>query len=108
MKLNNQLNDVFNALEEAFETTGVDYYLVGAMAKEAWYSRSKIISRQTKDLDFAVIVGNHENYEAIKEYLKKNKQFTESTSNSFVMFSPEGTQVDILPFGEIASMSEVV
>lgn len=103
-----QLNDVFDALEEAFAATGVDYYLVGALAKEAWYSRGKLTSRQTKDVDFAVLVGNQENFEAIKEYLRKNKQFIETASNSFAMISGSGVQVDILPFGEIASMSEVV
>lgn len=107
MNLNDQ-STVYDALQEAFAAAGVDYFLIGARAKDAWYSYGKLISRQTKDIDIALLVGNREDYEAIKEYLKKQKQFSESTTNAFVMFAPDGTQVDILPFGEIASMSEVV
>lgn len=105
---NGELRDVFGALEEAFEALGVDYYLVGALAKEAWYAQGNIASRQTIDVDFAVLVGNQEKFEAIKEYLKEHKQFRGHTGNAFVMLSASGTQVDILPFGEIASMSEVI
>lgn len=96
-----ELKDIFNALEEAFDATGTDYYVIGALAKDVWYSQGDILSRQTKDIDFAVLVGSQENYEAIKKYLKANKNFLNTKGNSFVMMSPSGAQVDILPFGEI-------
>lgn len=96
-----ELKEIFDAIEETFNATGVDYYLIGALAKDIWYAKRDIISRQTRDVDFAVLVGNQENYEAIRNYLKEKKHFEETKVNSFVMLSPSGIQVDILPFGEI-------
>jgi len=96
-----ELKDVFDAVEEAFNATGTDYYIIGAVARDIWYSRGSKTMRQTKDVDFAVLVGSQENYEAVKQYLKENKNFVDTRGNSFVMLTPSGVQVDILPFGEI-------
>lgn len=105
MNLNNiregELKDAFDALEESFAATGTDYYIIGALARDVWYSRGSKTFRQTKDIDFAVLVGSTENYEAVKQYLIKNKNFTDSKGNLFVMHTPSGVQVDILPFGGI-------
>jgi predicted nucleotidyltransferase len=105
MNLNNirigELKEVFDALEEAFASTQTDYYLIGALARDIWYARGKKTYRGTKDVDFAVLVGSQQDYEAIKEYLKTHKNFTDTKGNSFVMLTPNGMQVDILPFGSI-------
>lgn len=96
-----ELKEVFDALEEAFTATRTDYYIIGALARDIWYSRGRKFTRQTKDVDFAVLVGSQEDYEKIKDYLKDHKHYRSSKRNSFVMLTPEGAQVDILPFGEI-------
>ncbi len=96
-----ELKDVFDALEEAFAATGTDYYIIGALARDIWYSRGSKTFRQTRDVDFAVLVGSQEEYEAVKQYLKENKRFVDTKGNSFVMLTPSGVQVDILPFDEI-------
>jgi hypothetical protein len=36
-------------LEEAFNKAGVDFYLIGAIAKHYWYSKKDITARITKD-----------------------------------------------------------
>ena len=96
-----ELKDLFDALEEAFTAVGTDYYLIGAVARDFWYSRGQKKFRGTKDVDFAVLVGSQREYEAIKQYLREHKQFNETRENAFVMITPTGIQVDILPFGEI-------
>jgi len=96
-----ELKEAFDALEEAFAATSTDYYIIGALARDVWYSRGSKTFRQTKDIDFAVLVGSTEDYNAVKQYLKENKSFVDSKGNSFVMHTPAGVQVDILPFGEI-------
>lgn len=96
-----EIKEIFDAVEEAFNATGTDYYIIGALARDIWYSRRSKTMRQTKDVDFAVLVGSLEDYEAVKQYLKENKNFVERKGNSFVMFTPSGVQVDILPFGEL-------
>lgn len=94
-----QFKGVFDALEEAFTATGVDFYVIGAMARDVWYARAEKTSRMTYDSDFAVLVGSQQEYEAIREYLRTNENFVDVKGNSFVMLSPDGHQVDILPFG---------
>jgi predicted nucleotidyltransferase len=105
MNLNNiregELTDAFNALEDAFTKTRTDYYIIGALAKNVWYSRGNKTMRQTRDVDFAVLVGSQQDYESIRNYLKENSNFTTTKENAFVMLAPSGVQVDILPFGEI-------
>jgi len=96
------LSDVFTALEEAFNATGTDFYVIGAMARDVWYEKGQKSSRGTKDVDFAVLVSSHEEYEAVRNYLKEKYQYEDTRENAFVMISPSGTQVDLLPFGEIA------
>jgi predicted nucleotidyltransferase len=93
-----EMKEVLDAVQEAL---GADYYLIGAVAREVWFSRGKKPYRKTNDLDFAVYVGNQDEYAAIRRYLKDRKGFTETTGNSFVMRTPSGMQVDILPFGGI-------
>lgn len=105
MNLNNlraeALKDVFDALESAFTAADSDFYIIGALAKDIWYAKRDIVSRQTNDIDFAVLVGSNEDYEAIKGFLIENKGFTDSKNNPFVFHDPSGIQIDIIPFGEI-------
>ena len=52
------LKPVLDTIEPARGTLGVDYYLIGALARDIWYQRSQINSRATRDVDFAVLVGS--------------------------------------------------
>lgn len=96
-----QFKGIFDALEEAFAAVGSDFYVIGAMARDVWYAKGNKTSRMTYDTDLAVLVGNQQEYEAIKEYLRTHENFVDSKGNSFVMLSPDGHQVDILPFGGV-------
>lgn len=107
MNLNNvkhgDLKEVFDALEEAFGKLEIDFYMIGAVAREVWYEKGSKQFRRTKDVDFAVLVSNEKQYDAVREYLIGNKIFTAARQNSFAIISPAGIQVDILPFGQIAT-----
>lgn len=102
-----ELKPLFDILEQAFEALGIDYYLIGAMAREVWYEKGNQTFRSTKDVDFAVLVGSDEEYKAIRTYLKDKEGFNETKENDFVMFTPDGFQVDILPFGDIELDSSI-
>jgi predicted nucleotidyltransferase len=95
------LKEVYDAVEEAFKALEIDYYLIGAIARDTWYARAKKEPRKTFDVDFAALVGSNAEYEQVKQYLKDHKQYQETKGNAFVMIAPSGMQVDILPFGEI-------
>jgi predicted nucleotidyltransferase len=102
-----ELKEVFDALEEAFHVKEVDFYLIGALARNIWYSRGSKQFRTTKDLDFAVMISNKEDYESVRTYLKVHKNFKDTKGNEFIMISPSGVEIDILPFGAIEIDDEV-
>ncbi|MEO6851625.1 MAG: nucleotidyl transferase AbiEii/AbiGii toxin family protein [Mucilaginibacter sp.] len=102
-----ELKEVFDALEEAFHAKQIDFYLIGALARNIWYSRGSKGFRTTKDLDFAVMISNKDDYEAVRSYLIAHKGFRATKGNSFIMISPEGVEIDILPFGEIEIDDEI-
>lgn len=97
-----ELKSVFQALETAFHATGIDYYIIGALARDVWFSRGQKKFRATRDIDFAVLVGTAEAYDALRKYLQDYHQYSPSLTNSFVMVTPDGIPIDILPFGAIA------
>ncbi len=105
MSLNNiregLLKPVFDALEEAFEKLSIDFYLIGAVARDIWYAKGNAVSTGTRDVDFAVFIANRDDYNRLRKYLVEEKKFVESKANPFTMISSEGLVVDILPFGEI-------
>lgn len=103
-----ELKPVVNLLEEAFQHLGIDYYLIGAYAKAVWYSATNKQIRQTKDIDFAVLVGSQQEYERLKTYLLDNHKFQLISYNTFGLRSNEGIYVDLLPFGDIEAEGNVV
>ena len=102
-----ELKEVFDALEEAFHGSEIDFYLIGAIARNIWYSRGSKSFRSTRDLDFAVLISNREDYEKVRSYLIEHKSFRATRNNSFIMLSSTGVEIDILPFGQIEIDDEV-
>ncbi|QEH40724.1 nucleotidyl transferase AbiEii/AbiGii toxin family protein [Chitinophaga sp. XS-30] len=101
------LKKEFSAMEDAFAALGIDFYLIGAVAREVWYAKGDQQFRTTKDVDFAVLVGSKAEYDAVRQYLIHRSGFTATKENAFVLISPAGIQVDILPFGEIEEQGGV-
>lgn len=93
---------MLSALERGFEKFGIDFYLVGAVARDAWMSGiNKIAPRRTTgDIDFAVLINDKGVYEQLKEYLVKEEGFQPTKENAFVLIK-DNTEVDLLPFGAI-------
>lgn len=96
-----ELKHIFNTLERRFAELGVDFYLIGALAREIWYERGDISFRVTKDVDYAVLVSSNEEYQAIRAHLITLEKFSAIKGNDFGLIAPDGTHVDILPFSEI-------
>jgi len=55
--------DIIQALAEGLDKTGIDYYLIGALARDAWFQQENISSRRTADVDFAILVPEREKFE---------------------------------------------
>jgi predicted nucleotidyltransferase len=111
MKWNNiiqgNMREALESLQGVFEDLHIDFYVIGAVARDIWFAESGRPTRRTLDIDFAIYVGTREEYEAVKQYLKEKKGYQDSRENVFVLLTPSGLQVDILPFGGIELDGEV-
>ena len=83
-----ELKEVFDDLEDAFAKTGVDFYLIGALARDTWYAKQDKNFRTTKDADFAIFVGSEEEFQKLKQLLVTEKKFTPFKGNEYVLFAP--------------------
>jgi predicted nucleotidyltransferase len=101
-------SELFASLEKAFEATGIDFYIVGAVARDTWFAQKGIRTIGTRDVDFAVYIPEKEKFFVLKKYLEEKEGFRNSTQNQYVMFSPSDLQVDLLPFGEIEVEGKVM
>ena len=94
--------ELLDSLEKTFEEAGVEhYFLIGATARDVWFSREDIRSRTTKDVDFAIYIAEEAQFQQLKTILTEKEDFHEIHENSFALMSPAGYQIDILPFGAI-------
>lgn len=95
------LQRIYDDLEESFKKIDVDYYLIGAQARNLWYEKKKISKLYTQDIDFVVVVPAGERYDQLKKYLAEQKKYTISSSNAFALISPEGVPIDLLPIDQM-------
>lgn len=95
-----ELKDLFELLGEVFLANELDYYLIGAIARDYWYKKGQLQSRISRDVDLAVLIPVKEKYQQIRDVLKATG-FTETKQNAYVLISPSGIQIDLLPFGDI-------
>jgi len=94
---------MLSALERGFEKFGIDYYLVGAVARDVWMGGIHQIEprRATGDIDFAVLINDKNTYGQLKDYLINVEGFHSYSGNAFVLIWKDRTEVDLLPFGAI-------
>lgn len=95
--------EMLAALERGFKKFHVDFYLVGAVARDVWMTAINEIpsGRITRDIDFAVFIEDKGIYEKLKRYLVEIEHFQSSKENNFVLLWQGRMQVDLLPFGNI-------
>lgn len=97
-----EISVLLSALERGFEKFGIDFYLVGAVARDAWMNGINNIApgRTTGDIDFAVMINDKGLYEHLKEFLIREENFQPVKENAFVLIR-NNMEVDLLPFGAI-------
>lgn len=95
------LKATFVAFQKAFQVLDIDCYIIGALARDTRFAQKGKRALGTKDVDFAVLVLDFNQYQELKTYLIKDGGFHESKVNKYSLFDPQGQQVDLLPFGAI-------
>ena len=103
LRLDPATYELLDVLQKGFQHFGIDYYLVGAISRNAWMNGlHRIVPRRTTtDIDFAVLINDKGRFEELMSHLIKNENFVGSKENAFVLIWKNGYQVDLLPFGAI-------
>jgi predicted nucleotidyltransferase len=103
------MKEAMAALQRGFDHFGIDFYIVGAVARDIWMSQIYHESEQriTKDLDLAVFITDTAAYEALQTRLVEQEGFIRAQSSAFCLLYPSASGagnvvVDLMPFGAIA------
>jgi predicted nucleotidyltransferase len=99
-----EISDILSALERGFEKFGIDFYLIGALAKDISMTgkHGKKPGRITRDIDLAVLINDKERYTELKKYLTTEENFISRKENEFVLIWEDKTHIDLMPFSDIA------
>jgi predicted nucleotidyltransferase len=97
------ISEMLTALEKGLNKYNIDFYLVGAVARDVWMTAINDIppSRVTGDIDFAVFINDKNTYADLRDYLINVEGFIPYKGNGFVLKWKNIIQVDLMPFGEI-------
>lgn len=107
--IRNKFGEALNALEKAFQDFDIDYYLIGAFVCEVWTDHIKTLpdKRATRDIDFAIYINEHEQYDKLKLHLIEKAGFKEH-KEPYRLLTPDNNIVDLIPFGGIEQNGEVL
>lgn len=109
IRQDNKYKELMDALERGFEKFGIDFYLVGALARDIWMKGVHNIQpkRATMDIDFGLLVKSSIIFTELKDYLIEIEGFVPYKDNAFVLIWKDKTQVDLIPFGELEKQGVV-
>jgi predicted nucleotidyltransferase len=101
--LNPVIVGMLKEIETVFQKHNVDFYLVGAMARDIQLSIKPGYGavRGTKDVDLAIYIGSEEEFYQVKESLIKTGSFEAHPKEAIKLFYKNAIEVDLLPFGAI-------
>ena len=101
---NPELKSILQALNTFFQSKEIDFYIVGATARDILLTNlyGLIPERKTMDIDIAIAISNWEEFEIIERELPQREYF-EKDSYPKQRFIYKGFYaIDVIPFGKIA------
>lgn len=101
---------VLTDLEAELTSLNIDFYLIGALARDIWITGVHGISqkRATKDVDLAVLINSKERYAELRQRLLAGGHFTGLRDNQFKLIHTSKTEIDLLPFGGLDREGQVL
>lgn len=102
------LKNVLETVATACTSLNIDFFIVGAVARNIWYANSNTELRGTRDIDFGVYISDVATYEQLKAHLINNYKYIQADENAFCLITPDGKGIDLMPFGDIAEDGEVI
>jgi predicted nucleotidyltransferase len=103
--LNNPLlKDLLKELNSFFGNVNVDFYVIGATARDIILSNlhDLVPDRKTDDLDIAIAITDWNQFQSIEETLPKKDGFTKSEEQKQRFIYKGVYVIDIVPFGDVA------
>lgn len=102
------LKEVLQTIASACNKLDVDFFLVGAVARNIWFAKGDKDAGGTRDIDFGIYVTDQETYNQLKMNLINEFKYIQASDNVFGLDTPDGKRIDLLPFGEIAHDGELI
>ncbi len=95
------LKEVFEVVEEHLHKLNIDFYLLGAIARDVWIAGIYELSpgRSTRDLDIAVFIENENSYKNLRDALIGTNRFLPLKENRYALIFDNRIELDLLPFG---------
>ena len=110
IQLSPNVIEMLHEMENVFNKFGVEYYLVGAFARDVQFQTKNPESfiRKTNDIDLAISISNEHEYNAIIEALVATSSFTRDEKEIIKLHYKLGIEVDLIPFGEIEDQNREI
>lgn len=105
---NPDLKKIISDTIAASKELEIEFFGVGALARNIWYVENDLSPRGTKDVDFGVYIPDEATYRKLKQKMIKHFGYIQSNENVFCLISPNQLPVDFLPFGEIENSGKVL
>ncbi|MEM6377875.1 MAG: hypothetical protein AAF705_06665 [Bacteroidota bacterium] len=94
---------MLDEVQDCCTALDIDFFIVGALARNIWYVRHDAPAQGTQDVDFGIFVPDADLYQKLRQCLQEKHNYTPGIENAFCLISSQGLQVDLLPFGSIES-----
>lgn len=96
------MKETFESLERAFKKFNIDFYLIGAFARDMWMDHLDDLPerRTTRDVDFSIHINKLEDFNTLKNYLQDEEGFSKD-DEPYRLYAKDGMTVDLIPFGGI-------
>jgi len=104
-KLSNpELKGILQALNTFFQSKEIDFYIVGATARDILLTNlyGLIPERKTMDIDIAIAISNWEECEIIERELPQREYFEKDSYQKQRFIYKGFYAIDVIPFGKIA------
>src|SRR4051812_15092703 len=95
------MKPIFDLAEKVFRQEGVDFYLIGAIARDGWMTgmHGIPIQRVTRDIDIAVLMPGNEAFTKLIAAFVQTGRFSTIRDNPHRLMFEEKYILDLLPFG---------
>jgi predicted nucleotidyltransferase len=102
------VKDLVIRISKVFDREGVRFIVIGALARDIYFEEKKLsLDIRTKDIDFAILVKDWDEFNQVKELLKVEMGMSVDGKHAYRLVCGD-IPVDLIPFGEIAEPGATV